>query len=82
MYAKSGVDFIGKGKAYGEKLKDDYTTNHYHRPSDQIDSSWTYEGGLEELKLLFLVGKRVSVAGINPKWKPGSEFKSIREGKK
>ena len=76
-----GSDVIGKGKAYGEKMKEDYTTNDYHRPSDQLKSSLTFEGAVEDLKLLFLVGKRIAFMQKTPKWKDGSEFKAVREGK-
>ena len=82
LYAGEGVDVIGKGKAYGQKIEDDYTADHYHRPSDEIDSTWTFEGGIEDLKLLFQVGKRIASSEKYPVWKDGSEFKAIREGKK
>lgn len=77
-----GSDVIGKGKPYGEKMKEDYTTNDYHRPSDQLKSSLTFDGAVEDLKLLFLVGKRIAFMQKTPKWKEGSEFKAVREGKK
>ncbi len=82
LYAGSGVDVVGKGKEYGQKLEDDFTAHHYHRPSDEIDSTWTFEGGIEDLKLLFQVGKRVAFGDKLPGWKEGSEFKAIREKKK
>ena len=82
LYAGPGVDVIGKGKEYGKKLGDDYKALHYHRPSDEIDSTWTFEAGIEELKLLFQVGKRIAFSEKLPMWKEGSEFKAIREKKK
>jgi len=36
-------------------------------------------GGIEDLKLLFQVGKRLSFETKMPQWKQGSEFKAIRE---
>jgi hypothetical protein len=36
-------------------------------------------GGIEDLKLLFQVGKRLSYETRMPEWKEGSEFKAIRE---
>ena len=82
LYAHGGIDVIGKGKEYGQQKEDDYTKNNYHRPSDEIDPSWSFEGGIEELKLLFQVGKRIAFAEKLPAWKNGSEFKAVREGKK
>jgi len=82
LYAKSGIDVPGKGKEYGKQISDDYTAHHYHRPSDQIDATWTFEGGIEDLKLIFQVGKRIAFGDKLPEWKAGSEFKAIRDGKK
>lgn len=83
LYINNGIDVEGKGKEYGQQLDDDYNDHHYHRPSDSFDAStWTMAGGIDDLKLLFQVGKRLAAAPKFPEWKAGSEFKSIREGKK
>ncbi len=83
LYTKNGIDFIGKGKEYGQKLVDNYTDHNYHQPSDSFDAAnWTMEGAISDLKLLFLVGRRMAFEEKWPKWKPSSEFKSIRENKK
>ncbi|MDB5223219.1 MAG: family metallo-hydrolase [Chitinophagaceae bacterium] len=79
LYIKTGIDVIGKGKEYGQKSEDDYRTKHYHRPSDEYDSTWTFDGGIDDLKLLFLVGKRLAFEDKMPQWKEGSEFKKLRK---
>ena len=79
LYTSVGVDIIGKGSAYGRQLQEDYRKNHYHRPSDEYDSAnWTMEGALADLKLLFMVGKRVANSRALPQWKEGSEFKNLK----
>jgi Zn-dependent M28 family amino/carboxypeptidase len=75
----SGIDVVGRGKEYGLKLKQEYTTNHYHTPSDEFDSTWTFAGGMEDMDLLFIIGKRLAFETGWPKWKAGSEFRLIRE---
>jgi Zn-dependent M28 family amino/carboxypeptidase len=83
LYINEGIDVEGKGKEYGQKVVDDYNDKDYHRPSDSYNAAtWTMAGGIEDLKLLFQVGKRLAFASKMPEWKTGSEFKSIREGKK
>ena len=77
--AASGTDVVGKGKAYGKQLEDDYTANHYHRPSDEYDPTWTFEGGLQHISLLFQIGKRLAYSEVWPRWKEGSEFRAVRE---
>jgi Zn-dependent M28 family amino/carboxypeptidase len=79
LYVKTGVDIIGKGKEYGQQKSDEYTKEHYHRPSDEYDAAtWHFEGGVEEIKLLFAVGRRLAFETTMPKWKAGSEFKKLR----
>jgi Zn-dependent M28 family amino/carboxypeptidase len=77
----AGNDITGKGKDYGQKLKLNYTTNHYHSPSDEYDPSWTFAGGLQDLDVLFMIGKRLAFETSWPKWKEGSEFKAVRDAK-
>ncbi|MEO7984637.1 MAG: M28 family metallopeptidase [Bacteroidota bacterium] len=83
LYTKTGVDVVGKDTAYGKKIENDYREKNYHRPSDEFDpATWTLEGGIKDLKLLFRVGRRLASEEKMPQWKSGSEFKAIREGKK
>lgn len=83
LYVSNGIDVVGKGKEYGQKLEDEYTANNYHQPSDEYDAAtWTVEGALYDLKLLFQVGKRLAFEENMPQWKTGSEFKAIREATK
>lgn len=80
LFANSGVDVIGKGKEYGEALENEYTRKNYHQPSDNYDAkTWTGDGAINELKLLFTIGRRMGFETSFPKWKEGSEFKLIRE---
>lgn len=83
LYSKVGVDVDGKGKKFGQKILDNYIEKNYHRPSDEFDANtWTMEGAIKDLKLLFRVGKRLAFEEKWPQWKAGSEFKAIRENKK
>jgi Zn-dependent M28 family amino/carboxypeptidase len=80
LFANSGVDVIGKGKEYGEALENEYTRKNYHQPSDNYDAkTWTGDGAINDLKLLFTIGRRMGFETSFPKWKEGSEFKLIRE---
>jgi Zn-dependent M28 family amino/carboxypeptidase len=76
LYMQGGIDVIGKGKEYGKKIHDEYEKKNYHRPSDEYNAStWTMDGGINELKLLFQVGKRLTFEEKWPEWKSGSEYK-------
>lgn len=80
LFIESGIDDVAKGKEFGKKMQDEYKDNNYHQPSDKYDpATWTMEGAINELKILFKVGKRIAFEEKWPKWKDGSEFKAIRE---
>jgi Zn-dependent M28 family amino/carboxypeptidase len=79
LFLGVGIDVIGKGKEFGKKLQDEYRTKNYHHPSDQYNAStWTMDGAIDELKLLFQVGKRFAYTDNWPQWKSGSEYKRIK----
>jgi Zn-dependent M28 family amino/carboxypeptidase len=79
LYSGSGTDIPGKGKVYGQKLRDEYVSKNYHRPSDEFTDKWKADGALRDLRLLFAVGDRLAFETRWPQWKPASEFKAIRD---
>jgi Zn-dependent M28 family amino/carboxypeptidase len=81
LMIKAGSDFEGRGKEFGEQLKSNYNQKIYHQPSDEYESI-NFAGALDDLKLLFQVGKRLAFSDQWPQWKEGSEFKAIREKNK
>lgn len=82
LFANSGKDFVEKDKFNGEALEKEYNEKHYHQPSDHYDAkTWTGEGAINDLQLLFTIGRRLAFESSFPKWKEGSEFKLIREKK-
>ena len=74
-----GVDFVGREPGYGQKLRDEFVARDYHKPSDQVKPDWDLSGAAEDLKVLFAVGYRVAEADAFPEWKPGNEFRAVRE---
>jgi Zn-dependent M28 family amino/carboxypeptidase len=79
IFPTTGIEVIGKGRSFGQQLKDQYVSNSYHQLSDEFNAStWTMEGAVSDLQLLFQVGKRLAFERKWPKWKAGSEFKSLR----
>lgn len=81
LYASGGYDHWEKGKEFAMKQQEDYTANRYHRPSDEYDPSlFEMSGMLQDANLYLRIGwKLANDLELNPKWKEGSEFKSIRE---
>ncbi|HTN00192.1 MAG TPA: M28 family metallopeptidase, partial [Pedobacter sp.] len=80
LYTEGGDDNVAKGLAFGKAQKEDYTTNRYHAPADNFEpTKWDFSGMVEDLRLLFDVGYRLSNETTFPGWKAGSEFKAIRD---
>ncbi|MBB5638538.1 Zn-dependent M28 family amino/carboxypeptidase [Pedobacter cryoconitis] len=81
LFTGSGVDNIQHGRAWGLKQVADYTKSRYHSPQDNFDAITDRSGMVEDVRLLFDMGYRLSMETSFPKWKEGSEFKAIREKK-
>lgn len=80
LYAVSGIDVAGQGKEAGKRILEEYRQKNYHRPSDEYNpATWTMEGAIIDLQRLFQVGKRVAAEKNWVQWKPGSEFRAVRE---
>lgn len=79
LYVETGTDLIGKGKEAGKQMHDNYTATTYHKPNDEYNASWDVSGTVQDLQLLFAVGKRLAYGNEWPKWKPGSEFRHLRK---
>lgn len=74
-----GVDYIDRPEGWGMQMREKFTAETYHKPSDEVKPDWDLQGAVEDLRLLFSVGYRVANARVYPMWSPGSEFKAKRE---
>ena len=74
-----GVEFVGKPAAFSTQVRERYTNDRYHKPSDEVTPAWDLSGLAEDVQLLFAVGYRVAQADRYPAWAPGNEFRAIRE---
>jgi len=79
LYAESGVDYRGRPDGWGRAQRDRFTEQDYHKPSDEIRDDWDLTGALEDVALYLRVAWDLSETDAWPEWKPGSEFKAVRE---
>lgn len=80
LYFSNGIDHLENGKEYGKGLEDEYVQKYYHKPSDEyVPSRWNLDGAVDDVQLLYEVGKNLANSDTWPKWKPNSEFRAIRE---
>jgi Zn-dependent M28 family amino/carboxypeptidase len=89
-FAKQGVpalnpdlardqEFIGKPPEFGKRIVEEFNERDYHKPSDEVRPDWDLSGAREDLAVMFAVGYRVAESDKYPEWKPGTEFKALRE---
>jgi Zn-dependent M28 family amino/carboxypeptidase len=76
---KGGMLYIGKPDDFGQRTHDEYTERDYHKVSDEVKPGWDLSGAIDDLRMLFEVGLRVSDTPSFPEWKIGSEFKGRRD---
>ena len=76
--AKGGTDYRDRPPGYGQKKRDEYTQNDYHKVTDEVKPDWDLSGAVDDLKLLLEVGYRITEGSTRPQWKPGSEFRAKR----
>lgn len=79
LFTGSGVDNVIHGKEWGLKQVADFTKNRYHSPQDNFARDTDMTGMVEDVRLLFDLGYRLSNETTFPKWKKGSEFMAARE---
>ncbi len=77
--AGGGDDYIGRPRGWGEQVSDEYTAQHYHKPSDEVRPDWNLSGALEDLQIYYAIAARAAETRVWPEWKAGSEFKARRD---
>jgi Zn-dependent M28 family amino/carboxypeptidase len=74
-----GADYIGQPADYGQRMRTAYVTNDYHKPTDEVKPDWDLAGAVDDTRLLFRVTLGVANGREWPTWKPGTEFRALRE---
>ena len=63
-----GIDFVGQSADYGDRKRQEYIRNDYHKPTDQVKPDWDLTGAVEDLQVLLEVGYRVAQSPARPTW--------------
>jgi Zn-dependent M28 family amino/carboxypeptidase len=74
-----GQDVIGKGTEWGKKMSEDYREHRYHQPSDEFNPNWDWSEGVQMAQLGYWLGWDAANAASMPNWKPGDEFRAVRD---
>jgi Zn-dependent M28 family amino/carboxypeptidase len=75
----AGQDIVGKGKEWGAQMSTDYREHRYHQPSDEFNPNWDWSEGVQMAQLGYWLGWDAANAASMPTWKPGDEFRAVRD---
>jgi Zn-dependent M28 family amino/carboxypeptidase len=78
LYTGRGIDMLEGGRERGRQLAANYVSNNYHKPSDEVTDAWDMSGGVEDLRLLYTVGREIADSSIWPRWRDNAEFRAAR----
>ncbi|HZF42007.1 MAG TPA: M28 family metallopeptidase [Sphingomonadaceae bacterium] len=79
LYAKLGNDLVNGGVAAGEAWAARYRAERYHAPGDEFDPNWDWSGAMRELGIYYGIGRQLAQTTAWPNWRPGDEFRGIRD---
>jgi Zn-dependent M28 family amino/carboxypeptidase len=79
IWFKSGTEHVGRDPGWGEQVQADWIERNYHRPGDEVEESWNYEGLVDDARLAFRLGLTVANDDEGPSWYPGDEFEDERQ---
>lgn len=76
----SGEDLVVGGVKAGHAAREDYVANRYHKPQDEYDPRWNWDGAVADLTLYYQLGRKLADdTALWPNWYQGSEFRAIRD---
>jgi Zn-dependent M28 family amino/carboxypeptidase len=79
LYAESGIDLVAGGVEAGKAADEKYLATAYHKPADEYRADWDLSGAVEDLRLYFAIGRRLAAEESWPNWRPGNEFRAVRD---
>jgi Zn-dependent M28 family amino/carboxypeptidase len=74
----AGLDDSARGPAWGQAQRADYRMKRYYEPGDQYSADWDVRGTLDDLRLYYEVGNRLTHSRRFPRWYPNSEFRAAK----
>lgn len=78
---ESGTDFVGRAKDWGKAQADEYTAKRYHQPSDEVLPSFSYDGAVQQMRVIVRTAMAAATVKAQPTWNRGSEFRAAGEAR-
>ncbi len=78
LYVAHGWLFSGQPPAWGDEIRQNYTANHYHAPSDEFTEDFVFDGAVQQGMLGLLTILDIAADNGWPNWHEGQEFGAAR----
>jgi Zn-dependent M28 family amino/carboxypeptidase len=79
LYTDAGIDHVEHGEQWTLARRDEYTAERYHKPTDEFNPTWDFSGAVDDLRIMFNIGFRLSNESTFPNWRVGNEFRARRD---
>lgn len=79
MQIAGAADLVDGGREAGNQWIKDYIGSCYHQTCDAWDPDWDLRGAAQDIDLFRMIVEDLGNSRRWPAWKPGSEFKDLRE---
>ena len=80
LYVSKGSDDIEHGREWALEQSEKWVMANYHKPSDNYEpDKWNFDGMIEDIKIYFEIGYKLSITKEFPDWNTGSPFKAVRD---
>jgi Zn-dependent M28 family amino/carboxypeptidase len=79
LYLDYGLDLVNGGQEAGKAYLERYYADIYHSPRDEFREDRDWSGALDDLKLYYLIGRKLADSEAWPNWYAADEFRAIRD---
>lgn len=79
MALGGGVDLVNGGREAGDRWVTQFTADCYHQTCDEWRPDMDLAGAAQDVALFHAIGRDLAFGRDWPQWRPGSEFRSIRD---
>ncbi len=76
---QAGVSYVGRPADYGEEKRNEYIAERYHQPDDELLPWFSYDGAVQQLRVIARTALAIANAPSQPAWSKTSEFREAGE---
>jgi Zn-dependent M28 family amino/carboxypeptidase len=79
LFFNTGRTARGQAADYMERMANEYNQQRYHQPADEVHPGMRYGGIVQQTRVAYRMGLRLSNSLLRPAWRAGEAFGATRE---